>query len=115
MERVPINAPQGPLGLIFEPESTVLSKVRETSPLYGRVEAGWMLVAFDGEDVSHLDASRVTKLLKMRSHNPQGRRLEFKAPSKEELLAARAWEVCSGRWKLGPVGCAHRIELTLPT
>ena len=44
MERVPINAPQGPLGLIFEPESTVLSKVRETSPLYGRVEVGWTLV-----------------------------------------------------------------------
>ena len=41
-----------------------------------------MLVAFDGEDVSHLDASRVTKLLKMRSHNPQGRRLEFKTPKK---------------------------------
>ena len=108
-QTVGINVPQGPLGLIFELESTVLSKVRETSPLYGRVEAGWMLVAFDGEDVSHLDASRVTKLLKMRSHNPQGRRLEFKAPSKEELLAARAWEVCSGRWKLGPVGSGPHV------
>ena len=67
MERVPINAPQGPLGLIFEPESTVLSKVRETSPLYGRVEVGWTLVAVDREDVSHMDGSQVTKLLKMRS------------------------------------------------
>ena len=34
MERVPINAPQGPLGLIFAPESTVLKMVREASPLY---------------------------------------------------------------------------------
>jgi hypothetical protein len=81
MERVPINAPQGPLGLIFEPESTVLSKVRETSPLYGRVEVGWTLVGVDREDVSHMDGSQVTKLLKMRSHNPQGRHLEFKKRS----------------------------------
>ena len=80
MERVPINAPQGPLGLIFEPESTVLSKVRETSPLYGRVEVGWTLVGVDREDVSHMDGSQVTKLLKMRSHNPQGRHLEFMTP-----------------------------------
>ena len=36
MERVPINAPQGPLGLIFAPESTVLKMVREASPLFGR-------------------------------------------------------------------------------
>ena len=81
MERVPINAPRGPLGLIFEPESTVLSKVRETSPLYGRVEVGWTLVGVDREDVSHMDGSQVTKLLKMRSHNPQGRHLEFKKRS----------------------------------
>ena len=81
MERVPINAPQGPLGLIFEPESTVLSKVRETSPLYGRVEVGWTLVGVDREDVSHMDGAQVTKLLKMRSHNPQGRHLEFKKRS----------------------------------
>ena len=80
--RTSINAPQGPLGLIFDPASTVVAKVREASPLYGRVEVGWTLVALDGEDVSHLDASRVTKLLKMRSHNPKGRRLEFKTPKK---------------------------------
>ena len=81
MERVPINAPQGPLGLIFAPESTVLKMVREASPLFGRVEVGWTLVGVDREDVSHMDGSQVTKLLKMRSHNPQGRHLEFKKRS----------------------------------
>jgi len=81
MERVPINAPQGPLGLIFAPESTVLKMVREASPLFGRVEVGWTLVGVDREDVSHMDGAQVTKLLKMRSHNPQGRHLEFKKRS----------------------------------
>ena len=80
--RTSINAPQGPLGLIFDLASTVVAKVRETSPLYDRVKVGWTLVAINGEDVSHLDGSRVTKLLKMNSHNPQGRRLEFKTPKK---------------------------------
>ena len=55
MERVPINAPQGPLGLIFAPESTVLKMVREASPLFGRVEVGWTLVGVDREDVSHIE------------------------------------------------------------
>lgn len=72
-----VHAPQGPLGLIFAPDSTQLSKVREASPLFGTVETGWTLVGIDREDVSQMDGTQVTRLLKMRSHNPQGRDLEF--------------------------------------
>ena len=39
------------------------------------------LLTGDREDVSHMDGAQVTKLLKMRSHNPQGRHLEFKKRS----------------------------------
>ena len=92
---VEVIAPTGKLhkGISFEPESTVVSEVRETSPLYGRVEVGWTLVAVDGvavDEVSWAKGSQVLKLLKMRECIPQGR-LEFDPqgrlyPKKDEEL-----------------------------
>ena len=60
---VTIDAPPGSLGLVFERESTVISKVLETSPLVDKVQVGWTLVSINDFDVVDLDGWSVTKIL----------------------------------------------------
>ena len=72
-----VHAPEGSLGLQFERDSTVLSRIKDTSPLLNKVQVGWTLVSVDGEDVSRMNGWQVTKLLTSRVHDPDGRRLSF--------------------------------------
>ena len=72
-----VHAPKGTLGLCFERDSTVLSRIKDTSPLLNKVRVGWTLVSIDGEDVSRMNGWQVTKLLTSRVHDPDGRRLSF--------------------------------------
>ena len=72
-----VHAPEGSLGLQFARDSTVLSRIYDTSPLLNKVQVGWTLVSIDGEDVSRMNGWQVTKLLTSRVHDPDGRRLSF--------------------------------------
>ncbi len=72
-----VHAPEGSLGLQFARDSTVLSRIYDTSPLLNKVQVGWTLVSVDGQDVSRMNGWQVTKLLTSRVHDPNGRRLSF--------------------------------------
>ena len=76
-QTVDVQAPQGPLGLVFQRESTVLSRVKDSSPLLHKVQVGWTLVGVDGQDVSRMDGWAVTKEISARMHDPDGRMLKF--------------------------------------
>ena len=54
-QTVDVHAPQGPLGLVFERSSTVLSRIKDSSPLLNKVQVGWTLVVVDGQDVRRMD------------------------------------------------------------
>ena len=77
-QTVDVHAPQGPLGLVFERSSTVLSRVKDSSPLLHKVQVGWTLVSVDGQDVSRMDGWAATKVISARVHDPDGRMLKFK-------------------------------------
>ena len=81
-QTVEVHAPQGPLGIVFERSSTVLSRVKDSSPLLNKVQVGWTLVSVDGQDVSRMDGWAVTKEISARMHDPDGRRLKFKTGGK---------------------------------
>ena len=87
-QTVEVHAPQGPLGIVFERSSTVLSRVKDSSPLLNKVQVGWTLVSVDGRDVSRMDGWAVTKEISARMHDPDGRRLKFKTG--EAVTAGKA-------------------------
>ena len=92
-QTVDVHAPQGSLGLVFERSSTVLSRIKDSSPLLNKVQVGWTLVSVDGRDVSRMDGWAVTKEISARMHDPDGRRLKFKtdeAVAAGEALPAKA-------------------------
>jgi hypothetical protein len=77
-----VVAPPGPLGLVLEenfpgrPKGVYVTTVRETSPLYGQVNPGSMLLDFDGIDVTNVTIDQVDKLMK--EEGDQARVLKFK-------------------------------------
>ena len=92
-----VHAPQGPLGLVFQRESTVLSRVKDSSPLLHKVQVGWTLVSVDGQDVSRMDGWAVTKVISARVHDPDGRMLKFKAlPAAEPAAPATSMAAAAG-------------------
>ena len=87
-QTVEVHAPEGALGLIFQRDSTVLSRVKDSSPLLNKVQVGWTLVSVDGQDVSRMDGWAVTKVISARVHDPDGRMLKFKTG--ENVAAGKA-------------------------
>ena len=85
-----VHAPEGALGLIFQRDSTVLSRVKDSSPLLNKVQVGWTLVSVDGRDVSRMDGWAVTKEISARMHDPDGRMLKFKTGRRAAKPAAPA-------------------------
>ena len=61
---VEVVAPPGRLGIIFV--EGVVGAVRDTSPLVGQVQKGWLLSKVDGFDVSTLTDAKLVQLLNMR-------------------------------------------------
>ena len=47
--------------------------VKDTSPLYGKVETGDFLIQVDDEDVSTFSAVKVSKLIGRKAKNPERR------------------------------------------
>ena len=76
-QTVEVHAPEGTLGLIFQRDSTVLSRVKDSSPLLNKVQVGWTLAFVDGQDVRRMDGWAVTKVISARMHDPDGRMLKF--------------------------------------
>ena len=74
-----IDAPQGALGLVFERDSAVVCRIKDDSPLLGRVELGWTLVSINSNgsvlDTTTLDGAAVTNLLFARAE--VARKLQF--------------------------------------
>ena len=103
-QTVDVHAPQGSLGLVFERSSTVLSRIKDSSPLLNKVQVGWTLVDVDGQDVSRMDGWAVTKVISARMHDPDGRMLKFKTG--EALPAAEPAAPASPRLGFWAAGLA---------
>ena len=77
---ITVDAPQGTLGLVFARGSTVISKIKDTSPLLGKVEIGWTLVSINSNgsvlDVTGMDGFQTANLLGSRALVE--RKLQFK-------------------------------------
>jgi hypothetical protein len=77
---VDVDAPQGALGLVFERDSAVICRIKDESPLLGRVELGWTLVSINSNgsvlDTTTLDGAAVTNLLFARAE--VARKLQFR-------------------------------------
>jgi len=104
-----VHAPEGSLGLCFERESTVLSRIKDTSPLLNKVQVGWTLVSIDGEDVSRMNGRQVTKLLTSRVHDPDGRRLSFTTGETRPVAAGEVLPEFEGEGEQ-PTGCEVPAE-----
>ena len=77
---ITVDAPQGTLGLVFARDSTVISKIKDTSPLLGKVEIGWTLVSINSNgsvlDVTGMTGFQTANLLGSRALVE--RKLQFK-------------------------------------
>jgi hypothetical protein len=77
-----VVAPPGPLGLVLEEnfpgraKGVHVTTVRDSSPLYGQVNAGSVLLEFDGIDVTCVTIEQVDKLMK--EEGDQARVMKFK-------------------------------------
>jgi hypothetical protein len=77
LDFITIMAPSGVLGLVLNNtgvEFPVVFAVKDTSPLYGRVEVGDMLVSVDEVHCKGMSSHTVSSFLSSRSQNP-GRKL----------------------------------------
>lgn len=78
-EQFEVIAPEGMLGLILESSMDgvpVVNKVKESSALYGRVFIGDRLLSVDGQDVTGMLASEVSKLIAAKKDQDE-RKLAF--------------------------------------
>ena len=81
-EQVEVLAPSGVLGLVLETNEDgipVVNNVKGSSVLAGQVAVGDRLLSVDGEDVTVMLASDVSKLIAVKKHKPE-RRLVFARP-----------------------------------
>ena len=72
-ELIDVYAPAGKLGVVIDtPDdgAPVVHAVKDTSPIFDRVQVGDKLVAVDGEDVRAMTAIKVSKLISKKSTNP---------------------------------------------
>jgi hypothetical protein len=77
LDFITIMAPSGVLGVVLNntgAEFPVVFAVKDTSPLYGRVEVGDMLVSVDEVHCKGMSSHTVSSFLSSRSQNP-GRKL----------------------------------------
>lgn len=86
--RLDIRAPKGRLGVILANRSddqpgTVVSALRTSSALVGKILPGDLLVAIDGLDVSEMHVSEVTAIMSNKSQ--QEKILTVVTPSKSEV------------------------------
>ena len=86
--RLDIRAPPGRLGVIMANRSddqpgTVVSALRTSSALVGKILPGDVLVAIDGLDVSEMHVSEVTAIMSNKSQ--QEKILTVVAPPKSEV------------------------------
>ena len=82
-EHFTVSAPSGTLGLVLESSDDhvpVVSGIRSDSVLFGEVRIGDRLLSVDGQDVSDLLTSEVSKLIASKRHQPI-RRLVFLRPA----------------------------------
>lgn len=78
-EQFHVIAPAGVLGLILETNEDgvpVVNSIKSSSVLFGQVQVGDRLLSVDGQDVTVLLASDVSKLIASKKHKPE-RRLVF--------------------------------------
>merc|ERR1712150_158213 len=65
--RVTLKAPPGKLGIVLANNSdntgTIVSGVRNSSPLFERIFPGDRIVGIDGEDVSRMTVSEITTIM----------------------------------------------------
>lgn len=70
-KRIVVLVPPGKLGVILanrhDGKGTVVSEVRETSPLFRMLSPGDKLVAIDNEDVTNMVVSQITSLMASRA------------------------------------------------
>lgn len=91
-EQVEVIAPAGVLGLILETNEDgipVVNNVKASSVLSGQVQVGDRLLSVDGQDVTVMLASDVSKLIAMKKHKAE-RRLVFARPSNRRQQRDRA-------------------------
>jgi hypothetical protein len=77
LDFITIVAPSGVLGVVLNNtgvEFPIVFAVKDSSPLYGRVEVGDMLVSVDEIHCKGMSSHSVSSFLSSRSHNP-GRKL----------------------------------------
>lgn len=77
LDFITIVAPSGVLGVVLNNtgvEFPIVFAVKDSSPLYGRVEVGDMLVSVDEVHCKGMSSHTVSSFLSSRSHNP-GRKL----------------------------------------
>jgi hypothetical protein len=71
--RKTVVAPPGSLGIIIsnrtKSKGSVVSDVRTTSVLKGKISPGDRIIAIDGEDVSHMTASEISRLIAGKTHS----------------------------------------------
>eukprot|EP00587_Corethron_hystrix_P012757 CAMPEP_0113322868 /NCGR_PEP_ID=MMETSP0010_2-20120614/15900_1 /TAXON_ID=216773 ORGANISM="Corethron hystrix, Strain 308" /NCGR_SAMPLE_ID=MMETSP0010_2 /ASSEMBLY_ACC=CAM_ASM_000155 /LENGTH=170 /DNA_ID=CAMNT_0000181527 /DNA_START=293 /DNA_END=805 /DNA_ORIENTATION=- /assembly_acc=CAM_ASM_000155 len=69
-----IFAPAGKLGLVIDTPadtgSPVVYKVKNTSPLQGKIAKGDRLIAIDDDDVTNLTAKEVSKIISTKVNSP---------------------------------------------
>jgi len=72
-EIIHIFAPPGKLGVIIDTPNDgppVVSGIKDPSVIAGKVKIGDKLIAVDDEDVSHMTAIAVSKVIGRKSTNP---------------------------------------------
>ena len=72
-EIIHIFAPPGKLGVIIDTPNDgppVVSGIKDPSVIAGKVQIGDKLIAVDDEDVSHMTAIAVSKVIGRKSTNP---------------------------------------------
>ena len=75
-KRFNVVAPSGNLGVVIDTPDLdlggipVVHMIKETSPIFGQVEAGDRLLSVDGEDCMGMTAAEVSRLITMKKEKP---------------------------------------------
>lgn len=90
-EQVEVIAPSGVLGLILETNEDgipIVNNVKASSVLTGQVHVGDRLLSVDGQDVTVMLASDVSKLIAFKKHKPE-RRLLFARSTRGRISSSK--------------------------
>ena len=77
-----VDVPAGKVGLVLETSyagDPVVHEVKASSPMAGQVQVGDRLLSVDGQDVSNVMATTVSRIIASKQYNPV-RRFKFGRP-----------------------------------